>query len=75
MSAPTLFSQLCDLAGALQTEVQRLRLCPKAYSLDTVALALEGIVGRLDGLIDDVVGLEVPALAEDPGPALKEPPC
>ena len=74
MENETIFSKLCDCVDALQTEVQRLRLCPRAYSLETVTLALEGIVDQLDCLIDDVVGLEVPALAEDPGPG-KEPPC
>ena len=74
MDNTSIFSRLCDITDDLQTEVQRLRLCPKAYSLETVALALEGIVDRLDGLIDDVVGLEVPALAEDPD-LRKEPRC
>ena len=61
MSVPTVFATLCDLVDELQRVVRDL-----PYSQQQ--LALEALLNRFDLLIDQTVGLEVPALAEDPDP-------
>lgn len=61
MSAPSVFDRLCDLTDELQ------RLCPDVKP-EGVRYRLEDLVNRLDSLIDTVVGLEVPELADDDMP-------
>ena len=57
----TVFARLCGITDELQS------LC-RDVEPDGVRYRLESLVNRLDLLIDTVVGLEVPALAEDPDP-------
>jgi hypothetical protein len=54
----TVFARLCDVTDELQRLTRDLGHSP-------FKLALERLVDRLDLIIDDTVGIEVPALAED----------
>lgn len=64
----SVFTRLCDITDSLQ------RLT-RDVEPDNVRYRLEDLVNRLDLIIDDTIGLEVPALEEDGCPHCGEEDC
>lgn len=64
----SVFTTLCDLVDELQRQVRSLDHSPQK-------LALEALVDRFDLLIDQTIGLDVPALEEAACPHCGELDC